>query len=229
MATKNGARFIQEQVDSILPQMDRNDELVISDDHSTDETVQILLAYKDPRIKIGRNEGALGIASNFENSLYRSKGEYIFLADQDDVWAPNKINCMMDHLQQHDLVISDCFIVDHHMRPQQDSFFRFNRSGKGIFKNILKNSYMGCCMAFRRGLLDMVIPFPINLPMHDQWIGLVGELYFRTSFIDKKLVYHRRHDHNASSTSQGSKHSVTYRISYRYSIVKNLIQRSYAM
>ena len=87
MATYNGEKYIQEQIDSILCQLSKDDELVISDDHSTDATCDIIKSYNDRRIKLFLNELAKGVTHNFENALLHSKGDIIFLADQDDVLA----------------------------------------------------------------------------------------------------------------------------------------------
>ena len=94
MATYNGQKYLREQIESILCQLSANDELVISDDHSTDSTVDIIRSYGDSRIKMYANELTKGVTHNFENALNKSKGDIIFLADQDDVWLPNKISKM---------------------------------------------------------------------------------------------------------------------------------------
>ena len=98
MATKNGAKFIREQLDSILAQLDPSDEIIISDDASTDETISLIESYNDNRIRLLKNKLSVGISRNFEISLNVSKGEFIFLADQDDVWAPNKVEVMKMNL-----------------------------------------------------------------------------------------------------------------------------------
>jgi glycosyltransferase involved in cell wall biosynthesis len=222
MATKDGAQYLSEQLDSILPQLRPHDELVISDDASTDDTISIILSYKDHRIKLLRNHAPKGIPRNFEASLQASRGNFIFLADQDDVWVPTKVSVMLKQLQHYDLVISDCVIVDHRLQIKTDSFFTHNNSGKGFIKNIFKNSYMGCCMAFSRALLDRALPFPNDIPMHDFWIGLIGELYFNVHFVPESLVYHRRHASNASSTTNSSSFGYSEKFSSRYRIIKNL-------
>src|SRR5688500_13094934 len=92
MATKNGATFIKEQLDSILPQLATDDEIIISDDCSGDDTLTVIRAFQDPRIRLLESSSEKGITRNFESSLNASKGDYIFLADQDDVWLPGKVN-----------------------------------------------------------------------------------------------------------------------------------------
>jgi glycosyltransferase involved in cell wall biosynthesis len=223
MATKNGSEFIREQIDSVLPQLSRHDELIVSDDCSDDHTTQIVSSYADKRIKLFRNNDEKGVTKNFEAGLKRCAGDYIFLADQDDVWKPEKIKIMLEHLQHHDLVICDCDVADHTLGVKHRSFFNLNNSGSGLIKNIIRNSYMGCCMAFKRSVLNRALPFPGDIPLHDMWIGLIGEMHFKTHFIPQPLVYHRRHARNASTTSGSSPASMPEKIYNRYRIIRNLI------
>jgi glycosyltransferase involved in cell wall biosynthesis len=227
MATKNGARFIREQIDSILPQLSDSDELVISDDCSEDGTYEILQSYRDARIRIYQNQESIGITKNYEVCLKLCVGDLIFLSDQDDVWRPEKVEEMKKHLRHFDLVISDCDIRSHALELKYPSFFTFNKSGRGLIRNLIKNSYMGSCMAFNRNVLNRAMPFPPNLPIHDMWIGLIGEIYFRVHFVRKSLMYHRRHSSNASSTGSASMLPWGHRFYNRYSIIKNLILHKY--
>lgn len=227
MGVKNGEQFINAQVDSILPQLGVDDELIISDDHSSDHTLQQLEAYGDRRIKLTTNPGH-GIISNFENSLKVSHGDIIFLADQDDVWTPHKIQSMLLALRACDLVVSDCMIANGDLEVERESFFAVNRSGKGVLKNLIRNSYMGCCMAFHRNLLEKALPFPVGTPMHDLWIGLIAEMWYQVRFIPDKLVYHRRHARNASSTSGKSSFSIFNKVSYRVQLATQLLKLRYA-
>ncbi len=226
MAAKNGARFIGYQLDSILPQLNDEDEIIISDDHSTDNTFEIVKQYSDARIRFIENPKN-GIVSNFENSLLSSKGEIIFLADQDDVWMPDKIKQTLPYFHEYDLVVSDCKIVDDKLNCLHDSFFEFNTSGKGVVKNLFRNSYMGCCMTFKRSLLKKALPFPSRLIIHDQWLGLIGELYGKAIFHPEKLVLHRRHNKNASTTFYKSNYDFMRKFSYRLKLALSLIETRY--
>jgi glycosyltransferase involved in cell wall biosynthesis len=226
MAVKNGGTFLKEQIDSILPQIGVSDELIISDDHSTDNTLQIIKSYHDSRVHVLHNLRP-GLVSNFENSLTGSRGDIIFLSDQDDVWAPHKAEIMLSYLKDFDLVVSDCMITNYKLEIEKDSFFKLNQSGTGVIRNLIKNSYMGCCMAFRREVLNKALPFPELIPAHDLWIGLIGEMHFRVTFIPEKLIYHRRHVLNASTTSGKSRFSLFEKMAYRLYTAKRLIQLQY--
>ena len=101
-----------------------------------------------------RQSKNIGVKKNFENALKQSKGDLIFLADQDDIWGKNKVVVMKQCLAGVDLVISDCKVIDINERVVVDSFFSLRKSGWGIIKNISKNTYIGCCMAFKRKVLE---------------------------------------------------------------------------
>ena len=227
MATKNGATFIKEQLDSILAQLRDEDEIIISDDCSSDDTLTVVRSFQDPRIRLLESRSEKGIARSFEASLNASHGEYIFLADQDDVWLPEKVNKMIQALKDYDLVMSDCHLVDDNLGLNTRSFYHYNRSGKGLFRNLLKNSYMGCCMAFTKALKDRALPFPDDIPMHDFWIGLIGELYFKVYFMPDVLVLHRRHASNATTSGKRSKYSIDQKLVHRYKMIKNLFIHRY--
>jgi glycosyltransferase involved in cell wall biosynthesis len=223
LATRNGSAYLREQIDSILAQLTDDDELVITDDASTDETVAIVNSYDDNRIILLQQSTPIGVAGNFQTGLTACRGSYIFLADQDDVWNTKKIERMVSELQHCDLVVCDCAISDNQLNIHASSFFSNNRSGKGLLKNLYRNSYMGCCMAFRREVLSRALPFPKDIQIHDFWIGLIAELHFNVNFIPDVLVRHRRHSSNASTTGQTSRFTFMQRIEYRYRIVKALL------
>jgi glycosyltransferase involved in cell wall biosynthesis len=221
MGTKNGAQYILEQVDSILPQLGVTDEIVISDDGSTDNTWPLIESYRDPRIKLMSNPGR-GLISNFENCLKASRGEFIFLSDQDDVWHVEKVQVMTEVLRSCDLTVCDCQVVDEVLNPIHRSFFQFNGSRPGLLRNFIKSSFIGCCMAFHRRVLEKALPFPDKIPVHDQWIGLIAERYFRVKFIPKIMVDHRRHLENHSSTGGRSTFSIEKKLTTRFHLAKKL-------
>ena len=117
IATRNGSRYVGEQLHSILSQLSADDEVIISDDASSDNTLEIVRSFRDPRIKILERKHSIGIVANFEQSLKQSKGDILFLADQDDVWSPEKVSVLSRELFNHDLTISDCELVDHSLNP----------------------------------------------------------------------------------------------------------------
>ena len=123
IATYNGEKYIKEQLLSILPQLGKKDEVIISDDHSTDNTLDIVKGLNDNRIKIVMNNREKGYTSNFENALSYAIGDYIFLSDQDDIWMSNKVDYCIAELKEYDLVVSDAILINSKGEKIDDSFF----------------------------------------------------------------------------------------------------------
>lgn len=170
---------------------------MVSDDGSTDGTLQVLASVRDVRLKLLAGPRR-GVIRNFEFLLGEASGDFIFLSDQDDIWLPSKVEIMLGALADADLVVSDCAVVDDQLRVVVPSFFAARRSGPGVMKNLWRNSFLGCCIAFRRRVLDYVLPFPQSVPMHDWWIGLMTSRKGRVRFVEDVLVHYRRHGANAT-------------------------------
>lgn len=206
MISYQGAKYIEEQLDSILATLGEEDEVIVSDDGSTDGTREILTCYqkKDNRVRMIDGPKA-GVKANVENALRACEGSYIFLADQDDIWMPEKVERVMATLEREDvgLVVHDAVVTDGACEKViLESFYSLKGSGAGVLKNIWRNTYIGCCMAFKRELLEAVLPIPNYIEMHDQWIGVINDRLKRgTSFIPDKLIKYRRHGNNASGMS----------------------------
>src|SRR6478736_1009903 len=115
MAVYNGEKYIKDQLNSILSQIDDSTEVIISDNGSIDNTLEIIKEFKDPRIKLYQNEEYKGSAFNFEFGLKKASGNIIFLSDQDDVWLENKVTVVKEYLKRYDLIITDCKIVDENL------------------------------------------------------------------------------------------------------------------
>lgn len=233
LASYNGEKYIKEQIESILLQLSSYDELIISDDGSTDKTIEIIEAINDKRIillnhkkKQGKH-GLESVSANFENALKQSTGEFIFLSDQDDVWNVNKVETCVEALKNNDLVLHDCEIVNEHMQILMPSYFVFNSSKKGIIRNMFKNSYLGCCMAFRRNIVEYVMPFANRQIPHDIWLGLNAELRGNVNFMRESLLKYRRHEQNLSFSGQKSRNSLIFKIKYRLKILLAFIQHNY--
>ena len=226
IAGYNGEKSIKQQLDSILCQLDDEDEVIISDDGSTDQTVKIIESYDDKRIKLIQNTQSHGVVSNFENALLYTKGDYIFLSDQDDIWMPDKTKVMCEALQKNDLVVCDAEIIDADNKLLHTSYYEIRKSGTGFVKNLIKNTYLGCCMAFRKEVLAYILPFPKNIAMHDIWIGLCAELMGTPFFIQQRLVQYREHSQSATSTTTNKSNISFYKqIEYRLYFLLHVVKR----
>ena len=227
LTTFNGGAYIAAQVESIL-RSEKVGELLISDDGSTDDTLRVLSSISDARL-IVLSGPQKGLIKNFEFVLQQAQGEYIFLSDQDDIWLDKKVEVTMQALQRADLVVSDCKVVDAKGNVVSESFFTLRRSGPGFIKNLTQNSFLGCCMAFRRDVAVAALPFPDGLPMHDWWLGMIGTMVGRVEFVDLPLTLYRRHGGNASDTAGKSSASIITQIAWRVSLLSSLIKRYFAL
>lgn len=230
MPTFNGEKFIRQQLDSILNQSVSIDELIISDDSSTDSTIEIIKSYRDKRIRLIENQKFRSPVFNLENALKQAKGDTLFLSDQDDIWYPDKVKIMFQYLENYNLVVSDCKLIDKDNNTIEPSFYKLIHSGSGFFKNFRKNTYLGCCMAFDRTVLEYALPFPKRIAIHDHWIGLNAELFSSVYFCKEKLVGYRKHENNQTPFTGGvSKNSIVYKLIYRiemlFLILRNVIKK----
>lgn len=223
IATYNGAAHIAEQLGSILPQIGEGDEVIVSDDGSTDRTLAIVRSFRNPAIRIVQGPCKGSPILNFERALRACSGDYIFLSDQDDKWVDGKVDRMMEALREAECVVSDCYVTDERLHVTAESFYATNATRPGLFYNLLcRNGYLGCCMAFRRCVLQRSLPFPGNIPMHDIWIGNVAACKYRVKFIEDKLIYFRRHASNVSVTARKSPYSCLKKIGFRWRILSHL-------
>ncbi|MDR1879299.1 MAG: glycosyltransferase family 2 protein [Bacteroidales bacterium] len=229
MATYNGEKYIEQQLESILSQLGKSDEVIISDDASTDNTLSVIRSFDDDRITLyhlhqdkHKLNKHLRISSNFENALQKAKGDYIFLSDQDDIWAANKVAEMMKFLPSYALVVSNLV----YMEDNLPDLSRKPVLKKSPYHNFLitQPQYYGCCMAFQRTVLDKALPFPKKLPSHDGWIGMVAETTGKVKFIEQPLVCYRIHDRNVSGKNK-SDNPLCYKFTYRIRMYFNLLKR----
>ena len=229
MATYNGQKYIRQQVDSICSQLSENDELIISDDYSTDETWDILQSYTDPRVKIIRNQLTKGVTHNFENAIKQAQGDIIFLSDQDDVWMPGKIAELSQFLidGHYDVVTCNCAVTDANLTIIKDAYYTTESPiDRSVWGNFKKDLWLGCCMAFRRQILEDILPIPQKMAAHDLWIALYSQLHYRCGYYPKVLQYYRRHSDTVSFAGEKSPNSLWFKISYRVYLAWHLLLRS---
>lgn len=227
LASYNGEKYIVEQVRSILRQLSEVDELIISDDKSTDYTIDYVQSLNDKRIKIYFNEGERGYTKNFENALRHATGDVIFLSDQDDVWVEGKVIAVLEKLKTADLVVTNAEIVDSQLDQLHPSHFELNKVKSGFWTNFYKTRYIGACMAFKKEILDKVLPFPSNqtLCAHDYWITIIGEAYYNVALVETTYLKYRRHGENASTGGGTSSRSLFRKIIVRVYAMINLLGR----
>lgn len=204
MAAYNGGRFIEEQIASILPQLASDDELIVIDDGSSDDTVDRVQRFADDRVRLVANERNIGYVRTFEKAIGLASNEVLFLSDQDDRWIPGRVERMVAALEDVDLVVSNFGSFGGSLTRVQGMRLKGSDSGRWL-SNIFwmwvgTRPYYGCCMAFRRELVQDLLPFPAYLSeTHDQWIGYVANVRRSVRHLEENTIDRRVHDANSSA------------------------------
>lgn len=199
VATYNGTKYLEAQMDSLIAQTYPNTEIVVVDDRSTDNTLEILKQYaqKYPHVHVHLNEVNLGYIKNFERGITLSKGSYISLSDQDDIWAPEKTAELMAAIGDCPMITSDSEIVTEDLQK------RWNHSDlKAIqdFDNPLcfatDNCIAGHALIMKKEIAEAAMPFP-DMP-HDLWLGFFTTFHGTIKYLDKPFVKWRQHGNNVT-------------------------------
>ncbi|MGM0589761.1 MAG: glycosyltransferase [Bacteroidota bacterium] len=201
MATYNGEAYLQEQLDSLLNQTHRPDEIIITDDKSSDATLDIANRFKASapfEVKIYENEINLGYTKNFEKGLLKSTGDLVFMSDQDDVWFEQKVDRMVHVAKDNpriDLFVHDTEITDENLEPTGITKMEQIES---IGKNY-QSMVMGACTLVRANYLNECLPMPNNFKGHDTWLHKVAPILNKKKlYIREPLQYYRIHNTNTS-------------------------------
>ena len=239
IATYNGEKFILEQLKSIANQSTLPDEVVITDDYSTDNTLKLINEFminSKLNITVLNNNVRLGYAKNFERGLLECNGDYVFLSDQDDVWYENKVTYMVSLSKRnpnYSCFLNDTLIVDSNLQPI-DNITKIDQIKKLGLSN--KSFVMGACCLLKREILDISLPFPIHITAHDNWIVEIANELNSCYVTDKVLQFYRRHDNNESVAVFNSTKPITLfekcqylsrvkfqRINKTFDLISNLI------
>jgi len=221
MATYNGEKYIKQQIQSILLQLESCDELIVSDNGSSDNTIIIIESINDKRIKLFTNNITLNnkyynIVNNFNNAIIHSSGKFIFLSDQDDLWLPGKVEMMKNDLEKYSCVISNYNIIDKRGDIILDEKYKESPLTKKILV-FVKFPFLGCSMAFTRDFFySYCYPFPQKIILHDIWIGTLAFAKRSLYFDSEVLLSYRMHEDNATTASKGkSTKALLFKIKYR--------------
>jgi glycosyltransferase involved in cell wall biosynthesis len=211
LCTYNGEQYLLEQLESIVKQTQAIDELVICDDGSNDRTADILhdFARQSPfKTRVYINNQNIGSTRNFERCLAYCNGDIIFLADQDDIWVPTKVEKLLTYFAQNpnkDAVFSDAKIIDQHSNLTGKTAWQmieFDTDSQRLWQSkrafdILLRGYVvtGATLAIRKKILPEIIPIPhiIKELIHDGWIALWLSITNRIGFLAEPLTHYRHH------------------------------------
>lgn len=213
LCTHNGADYIREQLESILAQTEAVDEIVISDDASTDETLAIIDAVIEESggstiFKVLQNETPLGVTANFQQAMTHASGDFIALSDQDDIWIPEKIAEILAEFESHpslELVFTNARIVDADAKDLGYSLFtalelnaweRRQLNGGNAFQAFLRrNLATGATVVVRKSLVTRAVPFP-DAWLHDEWLAILAAAAGTIRIVERPLIQYRQHQSN---------------------------------
>ncbi len=232
LATYNGERFIEPFLASLREQSYPSVELIVSDDGSKDGTVA-KIEHMWPQAQMHRNAGPSGAVGNFNHALSKITQRYAVLADQDDVWLPDKIAKLMSVMEEREraapgvpiMVFSDLRVVDSELKVIDESFVggAFNRKNDLRLCDLMINNHVpGCAMLINDALLQRAMPIPQGVMMHDWWLALVAATFGVIAFVDEPLVLYRQHGSNALGAP--SKRTLTAKWLDRISAPSNRIK-----
>jgi hypothetical protein len=225
LASCQGERFIGEQLDSIIPQLSPDDEIIISDDASTDATLAVVAQRQDRRIRVLRNESRVGYIDNFQRAINQSIGEFIFFSDQDDVWLPGKVAMFDRALGSNFCVSSDAIVVDEHLRQIYPSYFQWRGARSfSAWSIFIKPPIIGATIACTRQYLDRLLPLPPGIP-HDFWITFNAAWDGTLGIVHAPQILYRRHSGALSPSATDRRRSASRIASERFRLLGMALRR----
>ncbi len=221
MATYNGEKYIREQLDSIVPFLEEGDELIVSDDGSSDNTLDIAREYQKICQKIHITEGEhSGSSTNFVSAILKSGGEILLFCDQDDIWMPEKLNTIKRAFSDNptiELIMHNAGFCDADGNVVKGDIFSRRHPKHGFMNNLVHSAYYGCCMAAKRSFLIQYVPLPDNSVPYDQYFSLIAEHKQSSFFLEDRLILHRYHGLNQSKRMKNID-----RIQFRFNLWRNV-------
>lgn len=220
MCVYNGEAFIEEQIVSIAEQLESCDELIIVSDASVDQTVAKIKSIGiSASLTIIENVINSGPCKSFEQAIRLSKGEFVFLSDQDDVWCSGRVREYLKAFKPGiDVVAGNAQLIDKKSKTILENYYQGYPISANIIKNIIKPNYVGALIAFRRDILMYMLPFPRTVYMHDMWIGIYCVLTKRVCFLEDTLTLYRRHPGTFTKVKNPLLRKIQWRLKFLMSI-----------
>lgn len=220
MASYNGEKYIQEQIDSILNSSFQDFELHVCDDGSTDRTEEIVSSYVKRNIGkvfFHKNRENLGVIRNFLDGMKYAQCPYYMFSDQDDVWEKDKILHTLEKMKREEnqdadapiAVFGDAYMVDAELRSLNNTFQRIsnlNPTNTKLSHLVVENSVIGCTLMINACLKELVKETDLHIKMHDWWIALIATSFGKLVYLDEPLLKYRQHENN----TLGAKSDIAY-------------------
>lgn len=213
LASYNGEKYLNQQLNSLFAQTQSNFHLLIQDDGSQDKTMDILQTWQSKhtnKISVFQSRQRLGVIGNFDSLMERTSAPYVMFCDQDDVWKPRKVELTLKEMLKLEkdntphtpiLIHTDLHVVDAHLKPLSNSYWKYahltpERTG-GFGQQIVQNTITGCTMMINRSLLELAHPIPCEkVVMHDWWLGLAAAAFGKIGAIPDQTLFYRQHGNN---------------------------------
>ncbi len=228
IATFNGEKYIELQINSIIKQLDSFDEVIIVDDCSKDNTLKIIQSLNDTRIKIYQNDVNNGHVYSFSRAIELATKKIIFMSDQDDIWTNNRLILMKEKLLNSSalLLTSNSEFIDSLGNKidfkidgvYEINSFKYLNNIIDIFRG--KTNYYGCAMAFKSELKKIILPMPNYVESHDLWIAMAANLIKSNVHFNDITLERRIHGSNASVVNR----RLILKLKSRIVFLKSLIQ-----
>lgn len=238
MTTYNGAKYLGEQIDSILNQTIQDFELVVCDDCSSDGTLNILYSYtaNDPRIKIYQNEHNIGFKKNFERAMRLCSGEFVALCDQDDIWSKDHLEVLLNMMNGCALACGNAVIVDQngdntgYTLQDQQVLRKIPSDNLSMAYTIVyfRNPFQGASMMMKKDFLEIVLPIPSDVKYHDVWIATLACFSGGIKYSSQIINYYRMHGDNVTGNRK-FKLSRSRKLIGKILFAKNAINRDVIM
>ena len=208
LATYNGEQYLKEQLDSIIAQTYKNIEIIAIDDRSTDNTIKILKEYSvlHKNIKIFINEHNLGFIKNFDKGCSLCAGDFIALCDQDDYWSNDKIEKLVNNIEDYPMIHSDSYLCNSELEKsgkQLSDIVNYLTLTNCLQQSVFCRLY-GNTLFFTRNLYKQTHPF-IDVIPHDWWLAFNATLQGGIKYLPEPLVFYRQHESNLYGAVGGKK------------------------
>ena len=209
LSTYNGAKYLKNQIDSLMSQSYDDFRIIARDDGSSDESYAILKSYD--KIEIVDSRQNLGAKGNFaellEYAVKHTDAEFFMFCDQDDIWEPEKVEKSLQKMQELEkfypdtplLVHTDLHVVDENLHLLDNSFWHYQNldpSKDSLNRALMQNIVTGCTMMINRKLALLSFPIANEAIMHDWWIALVATQFGKIGFLDEQTMMYRQHSNN---------------------------------
>lgn len=209
LSTYNGAKYLKNQILSLIDQKNIDTKIIVRDDGSSDDTKKQLEEYDN--IKILASSNNLGIKKSFtallKYTLEHTTEDYFMFCDQDDVWKKDKAKKTFDKMQELEkmhpntpiLIHTDLHVTNENLNIIDNSFWNYeyiNPKRNSLGNLLMQNTVTGCTTMINRKLAELALPIPDECIMHDWWIALVASAFGKIEFIDEPTIFYRQHGSN---------------------------------